>query len=388
MGIAALSVSTPEWAPALQFESDPSIELRQRQATLQVGYWLGWASIVGRARRARARRRHATHSRLLVAITLAAAAANTVAMVMPWREWLHYASRPRAARSLVRRPDRVRRAARRERRDELRAAPLSRLFRSSPSSRSAGVAASGSRRARARALPPRYPLFGRRDRDAAGARCCSVWCRGRPRAHNPPRGFGAQAAAARAELERTLAIEANHRIKNDLQTVADLLLLGRPADGDGNAFDETAARIRSIATVHRLLAEADTAVDGGALLRHHRERAHAGASRGGAGVFDPATAQKIGIVANELVTNAFQHGAPPIVGAAERRQADLPPRRRRRGRCRAAERPRPRARSADRRAGSRRPFRAGARPGGGTRAEVVFPDGRRDESARSPRTIP
>jgi two-component sensor histidine kinase len=29
--------------------------------------------------------------------------------------------------------------------------------------------------------------------------------------------------------------------------------------------------------------------------------------------FDAATAQKVGIVANELVTNAFRHGAPPIV---------------------------------------------------------------------------
>src|SRR5439155_13455095 len=52
-------------------------------------------------------------------------------------------------------------------------------------------------------------------------------------------------AAARAELERTLAKEGNHRIKNDLQTVADLLLLGRPEGGDGAAFDGTAARIRS-----------------------------------------------------------------------------------------------------------------------------------------------
>ena len=29
--------------------------------------------------------------------------------------------------------------------------------------------------------------------------------------------------------------------------------------------------------------------------------------------FDPSTAQKLGIVANELITNAFQHGTPPIV---------------------------------------------------------------------------
>ena len=33
----------------------------------------------------------------------------------------------------------------------------------------------------------------------------------------------------------------------------------------------------------------------------------------GPGVFDAATAQKLGLVANELVTNAFRHGAPPIV---------------------------------------------------------------------------
>src|SRR5207244_170202 len=74
-------------------------------------------------------------------------------------------------------------------------------------------------------------------------------------------------AAARAELERTLAKEANHRIKNDLQTVADLLLLGRPAGSDGTPFDDTAARIRSIATVHRLLTETEDQVDGGALVR-------------------------------------------------------------------------------------------------------------------------
>src|SRR5205823_10266953 len=78
---------------------------------------------------------------------------------------------------------------------------------------------------------------------------------------------GHKRAAARAELERTLAKEANHRIKNDLQSVADLLLLGRPDGENGTAFDETAARIRSIATVHRLLTEGEHRVDGAALLR-------------------------------------------------------------------------------------------------------------------------
>src|SRR5438874_111256 len=79
--------------------------------------------------------------------------------------------------------------------------------------------------------------------------------------------------ASRAELARTRAQEANHRIKNDLQTAADLLLLGRPDGGEGAAFDETAARIRSIATVHRLLTEGGDRVDGAALLQSIAESA-------------------------------------------------------------------------------------------------------------------
>jgi two-component sensor histidine kinase len=121
-------------------------------------------------------------------------------------------------------------------------------------------------------------------------------------------------AVARVELERSLAKEVNHRIKNDLQTVADLLLLGRPAGGHGVAFDDTAARIRSIATVHELLTETVDEVDGGALLRSIAERAPVQvAVEAEPAAFDAGTAQKLGIVANELVTNAFQHGTPPIV---------------------------------------------------------------------------
>jgi two-component sensor histidine kinase len=120
-------------------------------------------------------------------------------------------------------------------------------------------------------------------------------------------------AAARVELERTLAKEANHRIKNDLQTVADLLLLGRPDSGEGRAFDDTAARIRSIATVHRLLTEAEDSVDASALLHSIAEGAPVPIVVDAAPVaLDASTAQKLGIVANELITNAFQHGAPPL----------------------------------------------------------------------------
>ena len=95
-------------------------------------------------------------------------------------------------------------------------------------------------------------------------------------------------------------------IKNNLQTVADLLLLGRPEGGEGRAFDDTAARIRSIATVHRLLTEADDPVDARALLGSVAEAAPVPvAVEAGSVAFDAATAQKVGIVANELITNAF-----------------------------------------------------------------------------------
>jgi two-component sensor histidine kinase len=120
-------------------------------------------------------------------------------------------------------------------------------------------------------------------------------------------------AATRAEFERTLTREASHRIKNDLQTAADLLMFGRPEGGDGAAFDEAAARIRSIATVHRLLTDSDR-VDGGALLRSITENRPGPVKiEADSAAFDAATAQKLGIVANELVTNAFRHGSPPIV---------------------------------------------------------------------------
>src|SRR5690242_6703597 len=66
---------------------EAGLELGFRFAAMRVGYWLGWASIVvvlaGLALDVGAR-----HRLLLVASTLAAAAGNTVAMVIPWRDWL------------------------------------------------------------------------------------------------------------------------------------------------------------------------------------------------------------------------------------------------------------------------------------------------------------
>lgn len=130
-------------------------------------------------------------------------------------------------------------------------------------------------------------------------------------------GEAARAAAA-AELEQALLAESHHRIKNSLQTVADLLLLGRPDDpADGEAFDATAARIRSIAAVHHLLAgERGGTVAADELLR---TVVSASASTRDEVVvvsdelrLHSAQAQQLGVIANELVANALRHGGPPI----------------------------------------------------------------------------
>lgn len=294
-------------------ENDAELEVGFRFAAVQVGYWLGWASIVvvltGLAFDGGAR-----HRWLLVGATLAAAAGNTVAMLIPWREWLS-ARRGRLlldvwCGGLI--------------------AFVALLVTSAGSSftlllflvvpfiavvqagwrRGFWLAASAGTCAVVAALVPlsagattiRLMLVA----VAAGvALVLARAIRVEAAAH--------RRAAARAALERTLAQEANHRIKNDLQTAADFLLLARPDGADGEAFDETAARIRSIATVHRLLTESGDRVDGGALLRSVTAGAPVPVEVEADPVaFDAATAQRLGIVANELVTNAFRHGAPPV----------------------------------------------------------------------------
>ena len=295
-------------------DHDAALELGFRIAAVQVGYWLGWASIVvvlaGLAFDVGAR-----HRWLLLALTVAAAAGNTVAMVIPWREWLA----TRRGRVVL----------------DLWSGGLIAFV-------AVLVAGGGSNFALLLFLSVPFIAvvqvgWRRGVWLAVAAGTCSVV------AVLVPLSAGATAmrlalvaaavtvalvlvrtirregaahkhAAARAELERTLAQEANHRIKNDLQTAADLLLLGRPDGTHGIAFDETAARIRSIATVHRLLTEAEDRVDGAALLRSITAHAPVPVTvEAEPGAFDPDTAQKLGLVANELVTNALRHGAPPIV---------------------------------------------------------------------------
>ena len=88
---------------------------------------------------------------------------------------------------------------------------------------------------------------------------------------------------------------------------------------------------------------------------------------------DAGTAQKLGIVANELVTNAFRHGTPPIVvrltgGAQTRLRVD--------DSGEGVERAEGFGLDLVRRMveqGLDGQFEFRTRTGGGTRAEVVFP---------------
>ena len=294
--------------------SADDLELGYRFAALQVGYWLGWASILvvifGLALDVAVRDRW-----LVVAFTLAAAAGNTAAMLIPWRAWLA----TRRGRVLL----------------DLWCGGLIAFV-------AMLVIAAGSNFALLLFLAVPFIAvvqvgWRRGIWLTAGAGTCSGV------AALLPLSVGATAmrlalvaavaavtlvlvrtirreatahrlAATRADLEHTLVQEASHRIKNDLQTAADLLLLGRPDGPEGVRFDETAARIRSIATVHDLLSEAGDHVDAGALLRGIAADTPGQVTVDAEpGSFDAATAQKLGLVANELITNAFQHGSPPIL---------------------------------------------------------------------------
>jgi two-component sensor histidine kinase len=121
-------------------------------------------------------------------------------------------------------------------------------------------------------------------------------------------------ASARAELEHALLAESHHRVKNSLQTVSDLLLLGRPEGPSAAAFDDTAERIRAIAAVHDLLGEergghvpADALMTAVAAAASVQARIDADPLD-----LEPACAQRLAIVLNELLTNAARHGRRPI----------------------------------------------------------------------------
>jgi two-component sensor histidine kinase len=121
-------------------------------------------------------------------------------------------------------------------------------------------------------------------------------------------------ASARVEVERARFVDADHRVKNSLQTVADLLLLERPEGESAEPFEVSASRIRSIAAVHRMLSETG---DAHVRIDELLELIVAADPRGIALSADPVVlgatpARHLGLIANELITNARKHGELPI----------------------------------------------------------------------------
>jgi two-component sensor histidine kinase len=136
-------------------------------------------------------------------------------------------------------------------------------------------------------------------------------------------------AESEARMERVLADEAHHRIKNNLQLVADLLILeaGKEGASLGVVVDETVSRIQSVAAVHQTLAARG---EGRVGLRPVLERIvgalgqRLGAGRAVRVVGDDTElsgqrATWAAIAVNELVTNALRHGQGTVdVGLAAR----------------------------------------------------------------------
>ncbi len=119
-----------------------------------------------------------------------------------------------------------------------------------------------------------------------------------------------------ARMERLLTTEAHHRIKNNLQLVADLLILeaDRAPDEPSVVVEETLSRIQSVAAVHQSLAQRPA---GRVALRPVIERiAGLVGDRLGRRVevhgddvtLSGPAATWTALVANELVVNALRHG--------------------------------------------------------------------------------
>lgn len=131
-----------------------------------------------------------------------------------------------------------------------------------------------------------------------------------------------EAAEGELDLRRRMMLEMHHRIKNNLQTVADLLSL-EMARADGRTSDESlrdsVSRIKSIAAAHELLSpDQINTTDITALAQRVAETAQAAQARpgqtirvqvDGPSIFLPSkSATAFALVINELVSNSLEHG--------------------------------------------------------------------------------
>jgi two-component sensor histidine kinase len=126
------------------------------------------------------------------------------------------------------------------------------------------------------------------------------------------------------EQLRTLLREMHHRIKNNLQTLADLLYLEErqtPSPEAARGLRDSLARVKSIATVHRLLSldhieEADVrglteAIASGVCRDLGRAGTRIDVRVEGPSILLPSKqATSLALVLGELLTNAIEHAFP------------------------------------------------------------------------------
>jgi two-component sensor histidine kinase len=125
---------------------------------------------------------------------------------------------------------------------------------------------------------------------------------------------------AESDLKNVLAVEANHRIKNNLQLIADLLSFeaSKPKASLPGVVDVTLGRVQAVAAVHALLSSSG---NGQINTRSVLERVlnlltePLGAEmpvearvEGTCPDLDPQSATWLIVAVNELATNAILHG--------------------------------------------------------------------------------
>jgi two-component sensor histidine kinase len=134
-----------------------------------------------------------------------------------------------------------------------------------------------------------------------------------------------EAAEGELDLRTRMMLEMHHRIKNNLQTVADLLSLEMArADGRSPAesLRDSVSRIKSIAAAHELLSpDQISSADITALAQRVADTAQGAQTRPdqsirvqveGPSIFLPSKpATAFALVVNELVSNALEHGLAP-----------------------------------------------------------------------------
>lgn len=122
--------------------------------------------------------------------------------------------------------------------------------------------------------------------------------------------------------------EIHHRVKNNLQTVSSLLRLQSrrvEAEESREALEEAVRRVRSIALVHEMLAQAGgDEVNFGEVMRPivrlaeealvTPDRPVTFSMKGAGPVLPTATASSLAVMLNELLQNAVEHGYPPGSG--------------------------------------------------------------------------